>query len=36
MQANTAALRMYRKLGFEQVDSGAVFRKEGASLIPAP
>jgi GNAT superfamily N-acetyltransferase len=36
MQANTAALRMYRKLGFEQVDSGAVCRKEGASLIPAP
>jgi GNAT superfamily N-acetyltransferase len=35
MQANTAALRMYRKLGFQQVDSGAVFRKEGP-LPPAP
>lgn len=30
MQGNTAAMKMYRKLGFEQVDSGAVFRKDGA------
>jgi GNAT superfamily N-acetyltransferase len=30
MQGNTAAVKMYRKLGFEQVDSGAVFRKDGA------
>ncbi|HEY2147640.1 MAG TPA: GNAT family N-acetyltransferase [Pirellulales bacterium] len=36
MQANTAALRMYRKLGFQQVDSGAVFRKEGALPTPEP
>jgi ribosomal protein S18 acetylase RimI-like enzyme len=28
MQHNAAALGMYRRLGFEQVDSGAVFRKE--------
>lgn len=28
MQGNSAAVRMYRKLGFQQVDSGAVFRKE--------
>ncbi len=30
MQSNTAALALYRKLGFAQVDSGAVFRKEVA------
>ena len=36
MQGNTAALRMYRKLGFQQVDSGAVFRKEGALPTPEP
>jgi GNAT superfamily N-acetyltransferase len=30
MQGNTAAVKMYRKLGFEQVDSGAVFRKDGS------
>ncbi len=28
MQGNSAAVRMYRKLGYQQVDSGAVFRKE--------
>jgi len=28
MQQNTAALELYRKLGFHQVDSGAVFRKD--------
>jgi ribosomal protein S18 acetylase RimI-like enzyme len=28
MQHNTAALAMYQKLGFGQIDSGAVFRKE--------
>jgi ribosomal protein S18 acetylase RimI-like enzyme len=28
MQHNTAARAMYQKLGFQQVDSGAVFRKE--------
>jgi GNAT superfamily N-acetyltransferase len=28
MQHNTAALAMYQKLGFLQLDSGAVFRKE--------
>jgi ribosomal protein S18 acetylase RimI-like enzyme len=28
MQSNAAATAMYRKLGFHQVDSGAVFRKE--------
>jgi GNAT superfamily N-acetyltransferase len=28
MQRNSAALAMYEKLGFQQVDSGAVFRKE--------
>lgn len=28
MEHNTAALALYRKLGFHQVDSGAVFRKE--------
>ncbi|HTQ38264.1 MAG TPA: GNAT family N-acetyltransferase [Pirellulales bacterium] len=28
MQHNTAALAMYAKLGFQQVDQGAVFRKE--------
>ncbi len=36
MQGNTAALRMYRKLGFQQVDSGVVFRKEGALPTPEP
>ncbi len=29
MVHNTASLAMYRKLGFQQMDSGAVFRKEG-------
>jgi ribosomal protein S18 acetylase RimI-like enzyme len=29
MEQNTPALALYRKLGFHQVDSGAVFRKEG-------
>jgi GNAT superfamily N-acetyltransferase len=29
MQGNAPAVKMYRKLGFEQVDSGAVFRKDG-------
>ena len=29
MQGNSAAVKMYRKLGFEHVDSGAVFRKDG-------
>jgi len=28
MQQNTPAVALYRKLGFHQVDSGAVFRKE--------
>ncbi len=28
MQSNAAAIGAYRKLGFEQVDSGVVFRKE--------
>jgi ribosomal protein S18 acetylase RimI-like enzyme len=28
MQHNTAALSLYRKLGFEEVDQGVVFRKE--------
>jgi GNAT superfamily N-acetyltransferase len=28
MQHNTPALGLYKKLGFEQIDSGAVFRKE--------
>jgi ribosomal protein S18 acetylase RimI-like enzyme len=28
MQSNSAALAMYKKLGFKQVDSGVVFRKE--------
>ncbi len=28
MQQNTAALALYKKLGFHQADSGAVFRKE--------
>jgi GNAT superfamily N-acetyltransferase len=36
MQGNTAALRIYRKLGFQQVDSGAVFRKNGTSPPPEP
>ena len=30
MDHNAAALALYRKLGFEQVDQGVVFRKEGA------
>jgi ribosomal protein S18 acetylase RimI-like enzyme len=30
MQGNTAAVKMYRKLGFEQVDSGVVFRKDNS------
>jgi GNAT superfamily N-acetyltransferase len=29
MQHNIAALEMFRKLGFQQVDQGSVFRKEG-------
>ena len=29
MQSNTAAIAMYHKLGFQQVDSGVVFRKDG-------
>jgi ribosomal protein S18 acetylase RimI-like enzyme len=29
MQSNAAAVAMYRKLGFQQVDSGVVFRKDG-------
>ncbi len=29
MVHNAAALAMYRKLGFKQVDSGAVLRKDG-------
>jgi ribosomal protein S18 acetylase RimI-like enzyme len=28
MQHNTAAVKLYKRLGFEQIDSGAVFRKE--------
>jgi len=28
MQANTAALRLYKKLEFQEVDGGAVFRKD--------
>jgi ribosomal protein S18 acetylase RimI-like enzyme len=28
MQHNTAALQLYQKLGFHQIDQGAVFRKE--------
>lgn len=36
MQGNSAALRMYRKLGFQQVDSGAVFRKEGSLTVAEP
>jgi ribosomal protein S18 acetylase RimI-like enzyme len=28
MQSNTAAMAMYRKLGFRQIDGGAVYRKE--------
>jgi ribosomal protein S18 acetylase RimI-like enzyme len=28
MQSNAAAVAMYHKLGFQQVDSGVVFRKE--------
>ena len=29
MQHNTAAVALYRKLGFRQIDQGIVFRKEG-------
>ena len=29
METNTSAIALYRKLGFKQVDSGVVFRKEG-------
>ena len=29
MQRNTAALALYRKLGFKEVDNGAVYRKDG-------
>ncbi len=29
MQSNGAAIAMYRKLGFQQVDGGVVFRKDG-------
>jgi GNAT superfamily N-acetyltransferase len=29
MQHNAAALQLYHKLGFSQIDQGAVFRKEG-------
>ncbi|HEX3999990.1 MAG TPA: GNAT family N-acetyltransferase [Pirellulales bacterium] len=32
MDTNTSALALYRKLGFKQVDSGVVFRKEGAGI----
>ncbi len=31
MEDNSSARSLYRKLGFEQVDSGAVFRKDDAS-----
>ncbi len=28
MQQNSAARALYQKLGFEQIDSGAIYRKE--------
>jgi GNAT superfamily N-acetyltransferase len=33
MKGNSAAVGMYRKLGFDQVDSGAVFRKDSQNSI---
>jgi len=32
METNTSAIALYRKLGFKQVDSGVVFRKEGEGI----
>ena len=32
MQHNTAAVALYRKLGFRQIDQGIVFRKEGTAV----